>query len=89
VNPLLVAAQEVLQWLDARGVEGCLIGGLAVSRWGQPRLTHDIDFTVLAEIGSEEKVVDILLQKFIPYLARPFEDALKHAEGLAKGRRRT
>lgn len=78
MNPLLVAAQEVLRWLDTQDIGGCLIGGLAVSRWGEPRLTHDIDYTVLAEIGSEEKVIDILLQKFTPRLADARDFALRH-----------
>lgn len=48
MSQLLFAAKEVSEWLDAQG-----IGGLAVQRWGEPRLTHGVDFTVLAELGCE------------------------------------
>jgi hypothetical protein len=42
----------------------CFIGGLAVIRWGEPRLTRDIDLTILAGFGSEEPVIDGLLGRF-------------------------
>jgi hypothetical protein len=41
-------------------------------------LTHDIDFPVLAGIGSEQKVIDILLQRFFPRLHDTRHFALQH-----------
>lgn len=61
---LFAAAKEVFDWLDAHHVRGCLIGALAIQRWGQPRLTDDVDITVVADIGSEERIIDICLEKF-------------------------
>jgi hypothetical protein len=78
VNPLYAAGKEIFELLEMRGLEGCLIGGLAVARWGEPRLTHDIDLAVLAETGSEGKVVDILLQKFTPRLEDARDFALRN-----------
>jgi hypothetical protein len=52
----------------------CFIGGLAVLRWGEPRLTRDIDLTILAGFGAEEAVVDRLFDRFEARIddARPF-----------------
>jgi hypothetical protein len=67
VSPHLVsAAQMVLDTLDAAGFPACLIGGMVIARWGQPRATTDADFSVLAPYGEEERVLDVLLARFLP-----------------------
>lgn len=63
---LAVAAREVLSALDEAGLQGCVIGALAVHRWGEPRATSDADFSVLAPYGSEQPVVSALLDRFEP-----------------------
>ena len=50
--PLIEAAVEVQSALSAGGIQSCVIGGLAVQRWGEPRATQDVDFSVLAPIGE-------------------------------------
>jgi len=42
----------------------CLIGGMVISRWGQPRATTDADFSALAPYGDEGRVLDVLLDRF-------------------------
>jgi hypothetical protein len=64
VIALYAAAKEICDWLDARGLRGCLIGGLAVQRWGEPRLTQNVDLTVLAAYGAEKPIVDACLERF-------------------------
>jgi hypothetical protein len=64
VNPLFTAALEVQDLCRRQGWRFCFIGGLAVLRWGEPRLTRDIDLTILAEFGNEEPVIDGLLSRF-------------------------
>jgi hypothetical protein len=66
VPVLAAAAAEVLGLLAQAGERACLIGGLVVSRWGQPRATADVDFSVLAPYGDEAPVLDILLAHFSP-----------------------
>lgn len=61
---LAAAAQEVLAVLAAASVPACLIGGLVVQRWGQPRATTDVDLSVLAPYGEETRVLDSLLAHF-------------------------
>jgi hypothetical protein len=74
MNPLFVAAAEVQDLCRDRDWGFCFIGGLAVLRWGEPRLTRDIDLTVLAGFGAEEAVVDGLFDRFEARIddARPF-----------------
>ena len=64
VPHLAAAAAAVLSVLEAARIPACLIGGLVVPRWGQPRATTDADFSVLAPYGDEAPVVDVLLEHF-------------------------
>ena len=58
----LVSAASRLQsnW-ESRNIDFCFIGGLAVQHWGEPRLTGDVDATVvgfrLRQRGSLTKIV--------------------------------
>jgi len=61
---LIQLAAELQRLLDAASWKNCLIGGLVLQRWGEPRLTKDVDMTVLTGFGGEERVVDLLLAKF-------------------------
>ncbi len=63
---LIRAAAEVLSCLEHANIPACLIGALAVHRWGEPRATRDVDFSVLAPYGQEAPVVDLLLANFAP-----------------------
>ena len=62
--PLVNAAQELLGFLIANGCSACLIGGMVVSRWGEPRATKDVDATGLVELKEEAAVLYLLLSKF-------------------------
>lgn len=64
MNGLFVAADEVQQFLHGAGWRFCFIGGLAVQRWGEPRLTRDVDLTLLTGFGQEETFVAALLNRF-------------------------
>lgn len=47
--PLLVVLRDLVAWLNAAEVQGVVIGGLAASLLGRPRLTRNIDALVLAD----------------------------------------
>ena len=64
VPVLAAAAADVLQVLRLAEMPACLIGGLAVHRWAEPRATADVDLTVLAPYGEEAKALDALLGRF-------------------------
>ena len=75
---LLEAAVEVQSVLSAAGIRSCVIGGLAVQRWGEPRATQDVDFSVLAPPGDEQRPVDLLLRAFAPRRADARAFAMAH-----------
>jgi hypothetical protein len=61
---VLAAAGEVQSFCKSQGWRFCFIGGVALQRWGEPRLTQDVDLTLLTGFGNEEKFVDALLKEF-------------------------
>jgi hypothetical protein len=71
---LLAAAVEALAVAEQAGHRACLIGGMVVPRWGEPRATTDVDLSILAPYGEEDRVLDALLARLIPRIpdARQF-----------------
>ena len=72
---LATAAGTLMAYLDERGRPACLIGGIVVSRWGEPRATTDVDATVLTEFGEESHVLRDLLARFPSRVTSPEEFA--------------
>jgi len=66
MNALFAAAAEVSAFMAVQDWQFCLIGGLAVLRWGEPRLTRDADLTLLTGFGKEAKFAEALLDAFEP-----------------------
>jgi hypothetical protein len=64
MNGLFGAALEAQRFFRRKRWRFCIIGGLAVVRWGQPRATQDVDISLLTGFGKEEKYVDALLGQF-------------------------
>lgn len=64
MNGLYHAAFEAEQFMRQQKWRFCLIGGLAVVRWGEPRATQDVDFCLLTGFGGEQEYVDRLLARF-------------------------
>ena len=63
MNPIFQAAAEIEAACASEGWRFCFIGGLAVQRWGEPRLTQDVDVTLLTGFGGEAAYVDALLAR--------------------------
>jgi hypothetical protein len=61
--------------LAARDWRFCFIGGVSNYRWGTPRLTNDLDLTLLTGFGEEATYVAELLQAFESRVPRPEEFA--------------
>jgi hypothetical protein len=55
------SAAEIQDFFRQRDWQFCIIGGVAVLRWGQIRATKDVDLTLLAGFGREELFIDELL----------------------------
>lgn len=64
MNGLFAAAEEIQRLCDTEGWRFCFIGGLAVQRWGESRVTRDVDLTLLTGFGGEDIFVDRLLNDF-------------------------
>lgn len=75
MNPLFVAAGHVEELCRGHGWPFCFIGGLAVLRWGEPRLTRDVDVTIVTGFGGEEPVISTALDRFASRVDRPAEFA--------------
>lgn len=81
--PLVEAAREVEAVLAEAGFESVIIGGLAVFRWGEPRLTRDVDFTVLCPYGEEAAKVHAILSRLTGRIADAAEFAIRNRVLLA------
>jgi hypothetical protein len=76
VIEVIRAAAEIQAFCESQHWRFCLIGGLALQRWGEPRETTDVDLTLLAGFGSEEPFVRNLLGHFEARIADAAEFAL-------------
>jgi len=55
--PLILALHDLVTWFRALKVKGVVIGGVAASLLGRPRLTHDVDALILMEREKWEDVI--------------------------------
>jgi hypothetical protein len=78
MNPLFAAAADVQTFCHAQGWTCSVIGGLAVQRWGEPRQTRDVDFTLLTGRGGEARFIELLLDRYAPRIPNARQFALDH-----------
>ena len=78
MNAIFEAAAEIEAICQAANFSFCLIGGLAVQRWGEPRMTADVDLTLLTGFGDEAPFVDRLLASLRGRLDNAREFALEN-----------
>ncbi|MFO8034079.1 MAG: DUF6036 family nucleotidyltransferase [Candidatus Bipolaricaulota bacterium] len=75
---LLEGAAEVARFLEHEDIPYFLIGGLAVQQWGEPRMTRDVDITVLVPSEELPAAVDSVLAAFPPRITDARAFALRH-----------
>lgn len=75
MNRLIEAALELHEFLTRHAVPYAVIGGVAVQAWGEPRLTVDLDLTVMTPPEGTATLVNLLLQTFAPRVPDPVEFA--------------
>ena len=68
---LLQAGARLQRTLEAQRWRFCFIGGVANFRWGTPRLTTDLDLTLLTGFGREPDFVRMLLGLFASRIPDP------------------
>jgi len=78
MKDLIESARDLQDTLEKLDLPFCFIGGLANLQWGEPRLTQDLDLTVLAGWGDEERIIDVLLESISPRFADAREFALNN-----------
>ena len=64
MKAILTTASKLQDFLQKRDWKFCIIGGVAVLRWGEVRATQDVDVTLLTGFGKEEAFVDELLANY-------------------------
>jgi len=75
----LVTEAHQFQLLCQRmGWQFCFIGGLSVQHWGEPRLTRDVDVTILTGFGAEQDFVSAILKSYKARRHDAEEFALQH-----------
>ena len=82
MRDLFLLADEIQSFCRRRGWRYCFIGGIALQRWGEPRLTGDVDLTILTGFGDEASYIEELCRGF----GRRVSDAAEFA--LHRGSRR-
>lgn len=72
MDDLFRSLATIQQKLEGAGIPSVAIGGLAVSFWGEPRLTRDVDVKVLLSREERSRLL-ALLTDFTPLNADPDE----------------
>lgn len=80
MTPLFEAALELQDFFLRRQWRFCLIGGIALLRWGEPRFTRDVDVTLLTGFGGEDEFI-------IPILASGYRGRIPDAAEFARRNR--
>jgi hypothetical protein len=80
MTPLFQAAFELQDLLVRRQWRFCIIGGVALLRWGEPRFTRDVDVTLLADFGREDEFI-------APILASAYRPRIPDAVDFARRNR--
>lgn len=78
MKSLIHVAQELQVFLMQQKWAFCFIGGLSLQRWGQPRLTQDVDVTLLTGFENEGGYVNLLLSRYASRVPHPLEFALQN-----------
>jgi hypothetical protein len=84
VKRLVAQAAELDGFITSRGWRGCIIGGIANLRWGEPRLTRDVDATVFTGFGDEARYIEALLAEYQPRVSDAAGFALANRVVLAQ-----
>jgi hypothetical protein len=64
MTDLYMTALDVQHLCEEKGWPFCIIGGIAVQRWGEIRFTRDVDLTLFTGFGGEEPFIDFWLKHY-------------------------
>ena len=80
MTPLLGAALELQKFFHERDWRFCIIGGIALLRWGEPRFTRDVGVSLLSGFGREDEFI-------APILSSAYRGRIPDAAGFARRNR--
>lgn len=83
---LFQAAKELQSVFTEKAWRFCFIGGVALQRWGEMRVTRDVDVTLFTGFGAEEPAIDALLARYKPRVENAREFALANRVLLIESR---
>lgn len=72
------AALEFHLFLTERNIPYVIIGGIAVQHWSRPRLTNDVDITILIPIEETDHYIALLSSEFESRISDVAEMAKKN-----------
>jgi len=73
---LLAAIRAATKWLEAAEVPHAIVGGVAASLHGKPRVTKDVDLVALAEDSTWSALLDSARKhKIQPRIQAPLDFA--------------
>lgn len=78
MNLQFEAACELHAFFSSNNISYCIIGGIALQHWGEPRFTRDVDATVLIASGEEKNLLEKILSTFKPRINDAFDFTLKN-----------
>ena len=87
MRDLFRLASEIQGFCQDRNWGFCFIGGLALQRWGEPRLTGDVDLTILTGFGDEAGYISDLCRRYPQRVEDAASFALRHRVLLLKSAR--
>ena len=58
------SAIELQRFLESCEFQFCFIGGIAIQRWGEPRVTDDMNVTVMTGFGNERPLIQSILKRY-------------------------
>lgn len=64
MTEIVVAARDIQTFIASKGWDFCFIGGVAVMRWGELRVTQDVDLTVYTGFQNEDEIIDTFVSAF-------------------------
>ncbi|RJP31478.1 MAG: hypothetical protein C4527_07605 [Candidatus Omnitrophota bacterium] len=78
MNGLFYAALDLQHFCAERDWAFCFIGGLAVLRWGEHRITRDVDLSLLVGYGNERNYVETLLNNYKTRISDAYNFAMQN-----------
>lgn len=86
MSKLIESVLDLQKRLDEAGVSSVLIGGLAVSVWGEPRGTRDVDLKVLLKREEAQRLLGLLGADYAPLHADPLQALRRNGVLFVKNR---